>query len=192
MMVSSVAGALQLSLGTQFVRYRASSINFDNNAGKLSVSGLKWGFGDSSPILLEGGYGITDRLLIGGILQLGGSSDTTERDVDGAKAELSEFDLMLAPKIDYQFSPTSKINPFVGGMLGIAHTSGSENGTKNSSTLFVMQARGGLRCFLAEGFSVDPAVIVGFGVGGGSAGEAGFGTTAFQIGLALSVSGWLR
>jgi hypothetical protein len=202
-LVSSVKGAIQLSLGTYFVRYTSLSQSFDMNGGDFSRTDLAWGFSDSSPVILEGGYGITDELVVGGVLQLGGWSQTIEADMGGAKFDRSRFDLLLAPKADYHFIPTSKINPFVGGMLGVEINSASEPAAvagmtvDESTTSFTLLARGGLRCWLFEGFSVDPALSVGFKIGGGStkapgAPEADWSASGFRIGLSVSMSGWLR
>jgi hypothetical protein len=190
----SSAGAIQLSLGMQLVRYRATSMTGDDNGGEADVSTLNWGFANSSPIQLEIGYGITDQIIVGGVLQLGGDSDTFES--GGMKLDESTFDFVLMPKGDYQFSPGSKLNPFVGAMLGIGLTSQSAAGLDTSMTMFVMQARVGLRYFLTDSLSVDPALVGGFGVGGGSqeanGTSVGFSSTAFQVGLAVGLSGWLR
>jgi hypothetical protein len=202
-LVSSVKGALQLSLGTYFVRYTSLSQSFDENAGDFSRTDLAWGFSASSPVIVEGGYGITDSLVVGGVLQLGGWSQTFEAEMGGAKAERSTFDLLLAPKVDYHFIPTSKINPFVGGMLGVEINSASTPSAmagmsdEESSTSFTLLARGGLRCWLFDGFSVDPALSVGFKIGGGSTKPAGgseldWSASGFRVGLSVSMSGWLR
>lgn len=202
-MVSSVKGRLQLSLGTYFVRFTSMSQSFaDNPTGDLSVSDLKWGFSGSSPVILEGGYGITDNIVIGGVLQLGGLSNTVEADMGGAKIETSGLDLLIAPKFDYQFSPTAKVNPFVGGMLGIevnsASAPGGVGGTTDDSQLnFTLLARGGLRCFLFDGLSIDPAIVFGFRIGsgttklGGAAADLDYSLSGFRLGLSVSMSGWL-
>lgn len=203
-MISSVAYKIHFSLGMNLVRYRATSISAENNGGEADRSSVNWGFSDAAPLQLEVGYGLTDQIVVGGVLQLGGDSETFEV-MNGGKQETSKFDFVLMPKIDYQFSPTSMFNPFAGAMLGIAISSqdttvaGVTQG--ESSTMFVMLARVGLRCFLTPGLSVDPALVVGFGVGGGSqelsggpqpGAELGFGNTAFQVGLTVAISGWLE
>jgi hypothetical protein len=200
--VSSVEGLLQLSLGTYFVRYTSASLGFDNSAADLTRTDLNWGFSSSSPVILEGGYGITDKLIVGGVLQLGGVSSTNEAKMGGAKSETSGFDLLLAPKVDYQFMPTSKINPFVGGMLGVELNSasttpmGATTSVKDSTTNFTLLARGGLRCFVFDGLSIDPALVLGFRIGSGTIGASGtdlnYSTSGFRIGLSVSMSGWLK
>jgi hypothetical protein len=197
-----VKGTLQLSLGSYFMRYTSLSQSFDDNAGDFSRSDLNWGFSNTSPVILEGGYGLTDSFVVGGVLQLGGVSSTTESEMSGQKFESSGFDLLLAPKVDYHFMPESKINPFVGGLLGVEMASVSTPalmGLTNdeSSTSFVLSARGGLRCFLFDGFSIDPALSIGFKIGGGSTKAAGgtevdWSTSGFRVGLSVSMSGWLR
>jgi opacity protein-like surface antigen len=199
--ITSVDGLLQLSLGTYFVRYTSSSQSFDM-AGDVSRTDLNWGFSSSSPVFLEGGYGITDKLVIGGVLQLGGISSSIEAAMGGAKFDSSGFDLLLAPKVDYHFLPTSKINPFVGGMLGVEINSVSTPAaggltSDDSQTNFTLLARGGLRCFLFDGFSIDPALVVGFRIGSGTNSPAGaadldYSTSGFRVGLSVSMSGWLK
>ncbi|HKP61648.1 MAG TPA: outer membrane beta-barrel protein [Polyangiales bacterium] len=193
-LVSSAAGALQFTLGTYIVRYRSESLSFDMNAGELSRSQVKWGFGDDAAVLLEGGYGLNENMIVGGLLQIGGTS-TTEK-IGEVETPISNFSLTLAPKFDYQFLPTSKFNPFVGGALGFSIGSSTLAARDESITAFVAYARAGVRCFLFDGFSVDPALVFGFGIGGGSqeamTNKLDFSLTRFQIGLAVSTSGWLR
>jgi hypothetical protein len=200
-LITSVAGLLQVSLGTYFLRYTSLSQSFDNNGGDFSRTDVNWGFSNGAPVILEGGYGLNDNMIVGGVLQLGGSSSTAEPDGGGAKRETSSFDLMLAPKFDYQFMPASKFNPFVGGLLGleIGSLSATAAGvtTDDSTTMFTLLARGGVRCFLFDGFSIDPALVVGFRLGGGSqktgdTPELDYGLSGFRVGLSVGVSGWLR
>lgn len=201
-LVSSVAGLVQVSLGTYFVRYTSASQSFENNGGDFSRSDLNWGFSSSSPVFLEGGYGITDELLVGGVLQVGGVSSSSELSMGGARAESSGFDLLLAPKGDYHFLPASKINPFVGGMLGVetASVSGTPAGglaTDDSLMFFTLLARGGLRCFVFDGLSIDPAVVLGFRIGSGTLGrpsvaDVNYSVSGFRVGLSVSMSGWLK
>jgi hypothetical protein len=195
--LTSVEGKLQLSLGTTFVRYRSTSFEADAGGGELDVSELSWGFSDSSNVILEAGYGLTERLLIGGVLQLGGESSTTDNGVD--EAESSEFQFLLGPKVDFHFLPTSKFNPFVGAIVAINVGSGSEGPAvgpvETSSLLFTFLLRGGVRVFVNESLSLDPAIVFGFATGSGSqevgAMKGDFSQSGFQFGLSLSASYWL-
>jgi hypothetical protein len=54
-----------------------------------------------------------------------------------------------------------------------------------------------LRCFLFDGFSIDPALVVGFRIGSGTTSPAGaadidYSVSGFRVGLSVSMSGWLR
>ena len=192
MIVSSVEGALQLSLGTYFVRYTSGSRDFDNEMiSDDSTSDLLWGLSESSTVTLEGGYGLTERLLIGGVLQLGGTSSTRDPDV-GEEEETDSFDLLIGPKAEFHFLPTSKFNPYAGGVIAIA----SHSDTLFSHLMFNLQIRGGVRCIITDSLSIDPGILFAFGFGGGSLDLAGtefdYGISGFRIGLTLAVSGWLR
>jgi len=191
-LLTSVEGALQLSMGTYFMRYTSSSFDYDSEMiSDESVSDLLWGLSEASTITLEGAYGITDRLLVGGILQLGGTSGSRDPDV-GEEAEASSFDLLIGPKAEFHFLPTSKFNPYAGGALAIA----SHSDDLYSRLMFNLQIRAGVRCFLTDSLSIDPALVFAFGFGGGELDVSGFKSdyslSGFRIGLALNVSGWLR
>lgn len=191
-LVSSVDGALQLSMGTYFMRFTSASRDFDDaTVADESISDLVWGLSEASTVSLEAGYGISERLLIGGILQLGGTSNTYEPD-GAAEAESSSLDLLIGPKAEFHFLPTSKFNPYAGGAIAIA----SHSDDLYSHLMFNLQIRGGVRCFITDSLSIDPSLIFAFAFGGGSAESGGadfdYGISGFRIGLALNVSGWLR
>lgn len=194
-LLTSVEGKLQLSLGTTFVRYRSSSFEAEGGGPEVTVSELNWGFSGSSDVLLEAGYGITERLIIGGLLQLGGESATTE--VDTAESESSSLSFLFGPKLDFQFLPTSKFNPFVGAIVAVAIGSQEDAAMlETSTTLFNFLLRGGVRVFVDESLSLDPAFVFGFGVGSASqqgpgGAEVDLSLNGLQFGLSLSASYWL-
>ncbi len=192
-LVSSVDGALQLSLGTYFMRYTSASRDFDPELpSDESISQLAWGLGEHSPVRIEMGYGISDRLLIGGVLQLGGESLTLDPDI-GVDAEASTFDLLLGPKAEFHFMPDSKFNPYAGAVLALESHSDDVYG----HLLFNFIVKAGVRCFLSEGFSIDPELQFGFALGSGAAeatdgSEIDYSLSGFRIGLGLAFSGWLK
>jgi hypothetical protein len=205
-MVSSVAGLIQLSLGTSFVQYMAHTYAYDGGASE-DVSTTNWGFANN-PVLLEGGYGLTPNIIIGGQFKLGGQSDSDGIE-GGTTAKRSTFDFWLGPKIDYQFLPTSKFNPFVGAILAVALDSVNfEGASKTSLTTFNFIARGGFRYFILDQLSIDPVLSLGYGIGSGSisiepnpsavttsgtfATKTTFSQHALQVGLGVSVSLWLH
>ena len=197
-LVSSVEGALQLSLGTYFMRFTSASQDYDNAMlSDESVSELLWGLSEASTVTLEGGYGVTDRLLVGGILQLGGTSGTRDPEADAAEEiDSSSFDLLIGPKAEFHFLPTSKFNPYAGGAIAIASHSEEAGGLSFSQLTFNLQIRGGIRCFITDSLSIDPSLVFAFGIGSGSVEvatlESDYGVSGFRIGLAVNVSGWLR
>jgi len=119
-------------------------------------------------VSIEMGYGLSDRLVLGGRLELGGESTSFEQN-DQDAGDTSSFQVFVGPKLDFMFSPTSKINPFVGAVVGLNHLSGDTE----SQTMFVLLGRVGFRFFLTEGFSLDPALEGGFAIGGGSVDSEG-------------------
>ncbi|MGC4069523.1 MAG: outer membrane beta-barrel protein [Polyangiaceae bacterium] len=181
--------AFQLGLGTNFLQYTSGSI--DTDAYDADVSQTTWGISDHGGIQLEGGYALNDSLVLGGIVALGGqtvSIDDSDQDV---------FQLVLAPKLDYMFLSGERFRPFVGGAIGLVSTSQEVNGgAKLSETGLGLMARGGGRWFLAPGFSLDPALNLGFqtlsGEIDGGAVDMDASMTAFTVGLSIGLSGWVR
>jgi hypothetical protein len=161
---------------------------------------------------LEGGYGITDSLVIGGILQFGGWAGTTGADniAAGGRIHESRFSLFIGPKVDYMFLPDSMVRPFVGGAVGLVrrtHTHETTNPNNITTTDYDiaqtgigLMARAGIRWFLTPGFSIDPAFMVGLGwTSGGTDVPAGGGATqnidtsanGYTVGLSVAFSGWV-
>jgi hypothetical protein len=188
----NIEGAIQLGLGTSFLSYSKSSGTVDTGLGETDMDSsiTRWGLSDAGGIQLEGGYGINSSMVVGGLFALGGSS-TTVNDVDS-----SEFNLLLAPKFDYHFSAGRPLQPFVGGAIGLVMAKADNGGVETSATGLGLLGRGGLRWFLAPGFSVDPALNLGFQAFSGSvdAGNASadLSGTAFTIGLSIGMSGWVK
>ena len=71
----TTAGALQLGLGTNFVTYSSENITQHRPQGGGATLDVKqidrdtnWGLANRNGVTLEGGYGITDILVLGGLL----------------------------------------------------------------------------------------------------------------------------
>ncbi len=157
-LAQDVEGAIQLGLGTGFITYSKNSGEVETPLTDIDVdtSRTTWGLHDRSPLMLEGGYGLTDSLVLGGLLVLGGNSESI--DVEGTDEETdSTFNLLLAPKVDYLFMPSSKLRPFVGGALGLAvqNTDSSSADTETSLWGLGLLGRVGLKWFPVPGFSID-------------------------------------
>jgi Outer membrane protein beta-barrel domain len=198
-LAQNIEGAVQLGLGTSFLSYSKASgtVDLPGPLGEADIgtSITRWGLSDEGGIQLEGGYGINDSMIVGGLFALGGSS-TTNTQEGSNDDESSAFNLLLAPKFDYHFSAGQPLQPFVGGAIGLVMAKTDNNGLESSATGLGLLGRGGLRWFLAPGFSVDPALNLGFQALSGSidSGNASYDLsgTAFTIGLSIGMSGWVK
>lgn len=179
-LVSSVKGAFQISAGLSLLQYQSISASqtgvspapvVDPAAppGTPPIAAAAqgvYGRTTSHPLHLEAGYGVSDNILIGALFQLASYGETI--DVNGGKTPMSDFAFTLAPKFDYQFSPTSRLNPFLGALASLTLHSKKLGPTTSSNTLFGIAVRGGLRYFVLDQLSIDPTVTLGFNFGSGT------------------------
>lgn len=211
----TTAGALQLALGTDVVTYTHA-----NGTAQLpavmggdttdSYGTTRWGFANRNGINIEGGYGLGDSLVLGGIIGLGGWSqkqELTQRNVTAEQGTTSQFDLLIAPKLDYMLLPGQTIRPFFGGAIGIQYHSESNEapngngGTRQvdgmSATGLALMARAGARFFLTPGFSIDPAfTFLWIPTASGTYERANVkydmrDVNSYTIGLTVAASGWV-
>jgi hypothetical protein len=222
----TTAGALQLGLGTNLLTYSSDTISEHqvlNNGTTIEYKGIEqnttWGLANRNGIYLDAGYGITDMLVLGGMLQLGSWSNTTgDRDLGNnngtAQANEHRFTLFLGPKLDVMFLPDTVVRPFVGVGLGLVrHTYTTETTTHNGAGATItatpndlgvtgvgLLARAGIRWFLTPGFSLDPAFVFGFSSATGTMvippngqtnGHFDTGVTGYTVGLQMAFSGWI-
>ncbi len=222
----TTAGALQLGVGTNFLTYSSANITQHNtpidNAGTLGdlktiERNTTWGLSNRNGVSLEGGYGITDSLVLGGILEMGDWSNTTGPDGMSrtvARNKESMFSLFIGPKLDYMLLPESVVRPFFGVALGLVRRTDTRESTLlNAAGAAVtttdsdvgltgvgLQGRAGIRWFLTPGFSLDPAFVFGFTSASGSISvPAGAGATrsydmsasGYTVGLRVAFSGWI-
>jgi hypothetical protein len=212
-LVSSVKGAFQLSAGISLLQYQSLSMSQTGMTPAAVVDpaappgtppppptaaqGL-FGRTTSHPVNLEAGYGLSDNILIGALFQLASYSENLE--VSGAKYPLTDFAFTIAPKFDYQFSPSSRINPFVGAIASLTLHNKKYYGSRDSRTLFGVGVRGGLRFFVLDQLSLDPVVVLGFNFGSGKQKQEVTPTpiefenslSGFQFALAMAVSLYIK
>ena len=81
---------------------------------------------------------------------------------------MKQFAFSFGPKLEYQFLPTSRWNPFLGAVLNIGIENKSFYGTKDSRTIFGILARAGMRYFVLDQLSIDPTIALGGHFGSGS------------------------
>ena len=193
-------GAVQLGLGTPVFSYSSSATTLELNGveEETETSGIQWGI--RQEVMFELGYGVTDMIVVGGFVELGGSSQTqTPDDPNADELEISQLNLALLPKIDFMFSEGQKFRPFVGAAGGLVLTSAKissgDDRTETSLTGVQLLGRVGFRAFLAPGFSLDPALFVTWSTASGELEFAGENvdqtTSGFGGGLMLAVSGWI-
>ena len=225
----TVANALQIGLGTDFVSYSnytqrvttppiaapgapppaGATVDYKND-----IHQTRWGVSDHSNVNLEIGYGLNDNWVIGGLLVLGGWSDSQHEGILASpqNQQRSTFNLFIGPKVDYMFLPESRVRPFLGAAIGLSRTTYNLTNTNPLSVTTTGESwgytgvglflRGGIRWFLTPGFSLDPAFVFGFSSMTGSAqgvpGRCGLdtanydsGLTGFSVGLGVTASGWV-
>jgi opacity protein-like surface antigen len=143
-----------------------------------------YGKTDRHPLYLELGYGLTPNILLGAILQFAGSSETLE--ANGGKAPVSDSLWTLAPKFDYQFTPTSRLNPFLGGVVSLTMHDKKSGPYTDSRLLFGLGVRGGVRYFVLDQLSFDPSLSLGLNFGSGTQKQDAAQPVEFED----SLSGW--
>jgi hypothetical protein len=195
---SGVDGAFQLGLSTGVLSYQSTSFELENDGPTVDASSVTWGI--RNDVSVELGYGLSRNIVLGGVLNLGGDSNTAKQRNAPDQNE-SEFSLALGPKLDVMFGSGGKVMPFVGALVLVDHQSGDTgDGNESSQTVFSFGARLGLRAFLVESLSLDPSIFVGGHVGSGSSKstdnastfEQDYSVSGFQIGVNIALSGWLR
>jgi hypothetical protein len=190
--------AFQLGLSAPVLRYQTGSLEYDTGAVSTDADVSRTQIGIERNVMVELGYGLTDMFVLGGFVQLAHESNSVE--VENAdEQEDSETHVVLGPKFDAMFSPGQKLRPFVGGMIGFVSQGTSTENTDSSLSGVALEARGGLRWFPTPGFSLDPALVLGFSalsgenevdIGPGSA-DVDVSGSLFHIGINVGFSGWL-
>ena len=164
--VPGAGGRLQLALNAPLARYLARTTSV-GDAPELDASDFQWGIARAP--MLELGYGLSDLIVIGGIVQLLGDSNSSNT------SDASAVTLFIGPKLDLQLDTATRFKPFFGVALGLNHSasgfapkSSADIETSSHLTSFRFQARAGVRCFISEDVSLDLALTGGFETGSGS------------------------
>jgi len=191
----STEGALQLGLGAGILNHSSLTVTTEAAGVESDTdsSNTSWGIGDNA--FGEIGYGLGDSMVLGALVTLQGASSSSESE-GGTESESSEFEFTLGPKFDYMFSAGQSVRPFVGAVVAFALANQEQGSVETSLTGFMLAARGGLRAFLAKGFSLDPSLMVGWSTFSGDldvgAASADVSASGFNVQLSLSFSGWLE
>lgn len=193
----NVEGTVQLGLTTDLVSYSKQTLTYDDSDADLETEVTRWGLREG--IALEIGYGVSDMIVVGAMASLGGVSQTI--DAGGSEGEVSSFSAAIGPKIDFILSPDSNIRPLIGAVIALATSTADSGGPETSILGFEIGARLGMHCFATEGFSITPALAIGYASGSGeieldTGGIVGtrsvdISASGFKVGLQLGISGWI-
>jgi hypothetical protein len=212
-LVSSVAGAFQLSGGISLIQVNSLSMKQDMMAASIPPVTMTTPPAMVAaaapvdpvvttccvvkhPLFVELGYGVSNNIVIGGLFQFASASESVNNGAIPAKDLIFSF----APKFDYQFSPTSRFNPFLGGALNVTYENKTYFGLKDSRMLFGLALRGGLRYFVLDGLSLDPVVSLGYGVGSGTQqnmakqpnSNSDYSVSNLHFAISMGMSIWLK
>jgi len=174
------------------VSHESTSTEVEVPGGDVEVDSkeTRWGLGNQAA-WLELGYGVTESLIVGGVLSVGNTA--TEQDVEGPGGDLdqSRTEVLVGPKLDYMFSPDATVRPFIGGVLALRSVSTDNPDT--SSTGVLIGGRAGLRIFVEDLVSIDPMLGLSFTAASGEVdpGSNDTSSTSLGIGLGLGLSLWL-
>jgi len=196
-LAQDVGGALHLALSTPLIGYSKSDTEIEGDGGgeaELTSSSTAWGLSDENGVTAHVGYGINNDLVLGGFLQLGSRSTTSEYE-DEDEVDGDVFQLTLGPEIDYMFGGTT-VRPFVGGGLGLLHLSSDGDAEGElSATGIGLKAGVGLRWFAARELSIDPMFQMGYVSASGEMEEpieADLDISGWNIGITVAISGWVK
>lgn len=198
---------LQLTFDGSLLSYRRTKESFeepvnDNLVGgptrRVETHGAATSFGLlGSGVGVGAGYLLTPHWLIGlrGQLTYGTSSNDHSTDEDH-KTELG-----VLPRVEYMFGRAT-VRPYLAALAGVQRSASREKrlgeSTERSGTFFEAGGSFGIRCFLLESLSLDPAFTFTGYTGSLKTTSSLNRTTAvdsdvsgLRVVLSLGLSGWL-
>lgn len=158
-----------------------------------TLTNTAWGPSTNS-VSIELAYGISKGALLGGLLELGGSTFKTSVTQINDEVSLARF--LVGPKYEIVFDTESKLRPFALAVAGFTWAPQQTSDRSVSLTGFEFFLGSGLHWQLAPSFSIDPAVRVGGGIGWGNvnlplSGNASAHGTLLSAALLLGTTGWM-
>ncbi len=193
----NVEHAFQLGLETGLLTHTSASLQYDTGANTHvdhDTSTTQWGVGNQDVFLVLG-YGLTQDLVLGGAVQLGGTSESDDVGA-GGNVDTSQMTVGLLPRIEYMFMNGNKVRPFLRGQLILRHTSvGLDNNNDYGVTQYGLGGGGGVRWFADPALSFDASLGLNLVGASGSYDVANtsrdISGSAWMIGLNVGVAGWL-
>lgn len=191
----STEGAFQVGLTTPIFGYAKSSIEYEDET-EVDISGVSWGIREQ--VLLELGYGLSESVVLGGIVSVGGASQSAELndpDISAEDSDASSLVILLGPKLDLQFGEGAA-RPFVGGNIAFLSASAEDEGSETATMGFQLSGRAGVRWFPTPGFSLDPAFTASYVHASGEiepdeSDPIDVSQSGFSLMLTVGASGWI-
>jgi len=189
--------AFALGIDVPIVAYSSVSGEVENPppVGNVNrdVSRMNWGVAEN-PMSLHLGYALSDDIVLGGMLWLGGDTRTYEL-ANAGESKTTWFWFGIGPYFEYVFPTGGSVRPFIGGYLDISHESEDPDGSRKSSyTYFQLAARGGVHIFVMRDLSLDPLAFLGFQTvlsGEEDPGNFSVSGTGPIVGLGFGLTGWI-
>jgi hypothetical protein len=190
-------GAFQLALVTDLLSYSSATIEFDETGVEVETTVLNWGVRDN--VALELGYGITDMLVLGAFVRLGGETVTVAPQL-GGDTENSDVGVLIGPKLDVVFGTSrSEVRPFAGFAVALESTTVNDEdmGLETSLLGLNLQGRVGLHWFVMPAISVDPVFAFAWGTANGEVDEIQgddsleVSGTGINVSAMLGLSAWI-
>lgn len=187
-----IEGAVQLALSTDLVSYTSVTLTEEDSDVDRDTTVTQWGIRDGA--MLELGYGVTEMIVVGASLALGGIS--TKVDVGENDGESNNFMAAIGPKIDFVLTPGATVRPFLGaGIAFVTTTEEIVDGAEATLTGFQLSGRLGAQCFAADGFSISPALAFSYSSGSGDVSvdteSADISMSGIQVALQVGMNGWI-
>jgi hypothetical protein len=180
-----ILGAFQLGVGVGLLRYASLAA-----AAAQRDESTSWGF-PRAPLLLDVGYGLSERVVLGA--QLGFAGESGAADSRNARQRGHGYEFMLGPKFDFVIAPRSSVSPFIGALASVGTGAAGSSSDSIKSSLFRVGLRGGLRYFALHGLSLDPALSVAGVFGSKSAaGGSSNDVSGLEVGASLGMSAWFK
>jgi len=177
---------VRLGLEGSLLSYESLSLSGDVQGVSMSAKESATSFGVSTSSLGIGlGYGISDSIALDGRALFG----VVNRGVDGGGSSSGSM-IALHAMPSYVFGGDA-VRPFLGVDVGVQHEKVSAAGGDLSSTVGVVGAMAGARCFVSDSWSLDPMVTIFGETGSQSIGSLDLGRSGFGITLGFALSGWL-